>query len=592
MVVINAEHITSHWADYCMFDDIQFAMEDSDKVGLVGVNGVGKSTFLRMIAGLDTPDSGTVIRANGLRIGYLPQAPDFSEEISVIEQVFRGAKLDYDESQVFEVKAMLTQLDVKDFDKPVTLLSGGQKKRVAIASAMFSPCELLILDEPTNHIDNETVEWLEEQLRAFKGAVLTITHDRYFLSRVTNRICELDRGKLYSYQENYEGFLRRKAEREASAIASERKRQSLLKKELEWIQRGARARGTKSRSRIERFEALSEQAGPQARASVDMQSVSTRLGKKTIEVEHLCKGWDGVEYIRDFNLIVARDDRIGIVGRNGTGKSTFMRLLMGDTQPDSGRIVFGDTVRLGYFSQDCGHMDSEQKVIEYIRDVAETVHTPDGDLSGAQMLEKFLFPGEMQWTRIGDLSGGERRRLYLLRVLMDAPNILLLDEPTNDLDIETLSVLEQYLEQFQGAVLCVSHDRWFLDKTVRRIFEFGKHGVVQEYLGNYSDYKAKKQEEQPQSRKSTPSSAEPRKKAGPAPKRKLNYKEQYDYEHIDGEIAELEEKIAAVEAESLTAATDFVRLQQLTEQKQELERQLDEKTERWLELQELVESLN
>ena len=587
MVLLNAENIAKNWGEYQMFDHVQFALEEHDKVGFIGVNGTGKSTFLRILAGQEEPDEGTVTYANGTRIGYLPQAPDFSEDITVLEQVFRGADERFSEERAYEAKTMLTQLDIFDFDKSVRLLSGGQKKRVAIVSALINPSEILILDEPTNHIDNETAAWLEKQLHAYRGAVVMITHDRYFLDRVANRICELDRSRLYFYDENYSGYLRRKAERELSAQAAERKRQSLLRRELAWIQRGARARGTKSRDRIERFEALQAQTGPSELPELELSSIATRLGKKTIDVEGLCKSWDGVTYIRDFDMTIARDDRIGIVGRNGTGKSTFLRLLTGQAQPDSGTISYGETVKIGYFSQDCSHMDDDQKVIEFIRDIAETVNTPDGKISASQMLEKFLFTGEMQWTRIGDLSGGERRRLYLLSVIIDAPNILLLDEPTNDLDIETLNILENYLTVFEGAVVAVSHDRYFLDKIANRIFEFRKGGEVRQYLGNYADYEQKRGADS--ALISAPVQKQEKKKAA-APKKKLSYKEQYEYDHLEEEIEKLEGEAAAIEAELPQAATDFVRLQELTERKQALEEEIEAKTERWLELQELVES--
>lgn len=588
MVLLNAENIAKNWGEYQMFDHVQFALEEHDKVGFIGINGTGKSTFLRILAGREEADEGTVTYANGTRIGYLPQEPDFSEDISVVEQVFRGADSDFMQERAYEAKTLLTQLDIHDFDKSVRLLSGGQKKRVAIVSALINPSEILILDEPTNHIDNETAAWLEKQLKAYKGAVVMITHDRYFLDRVANRICELDCGRLYFYEENYSGYLQRKAERELSAVAAERKRQSLLRRELAWIQRGARARGTKSRDRIERFESLRDQEGIVESSELEIASIATRLGKKTIDVTGLCKSWDGIQYIRDFSMTVARDDRIGIVGHNGTGKSTLLRILMQQAQSDSGTIEYGDTVKIGYFSQDCSHMDPEQKVIEYIRDIAETVNTPDGKISASKMLEKFLFTGEMQWTRIGDLSGGERRRLYLLSVIIDAPNILLLDEPTNDLDIETLNILENYLAVFEGAVIAVSHDRYFLDKIADRIFEFRKGGEVRQYLGNYADYLAKREDAAPI--KAAPTEKKERKRTSSV--RKLTFKEKYELEHIDEEIENLENGIAEIEAELPKVATDFVKLQELTEKKQELEQQLEAKTDRWIELQEIVEALN
>ena len=590
MVLLNAEHISLSWGENTLFDDVSFALEEQDKVGFIGINGTGKSTFLRILAGMQEPDAGTITLARGARIGYLPQSPDFSEPITVLQQVFRGAATDFDEERAYEAKMLLTQLGITDFDKDVRLLSGGQKKRIAICSALINPSEILILDEPTNHIDNETAAWLEQQLKAYKGALVIITHDRYFLNRVTNRICELDHAKLYFYEENYEGFVARKAERIASAAASERKRQTILRRELEWMRRGAKARTTKAKGRIRRFEELSSKTVQEEDGQVEMKSISTRLGKKTIEVSGLCKSWDGKTYIRDFDLTVARDDRIGIVGHNGTGKSTFLRILAGQAQPDAGTVSYGETVKIGYFAQDCGHMDQEQKVIEFIRDIAETVRTPDGTLSAAQMLETFLFTGEQQWTRIGSLSGGEQRRLYLLSVLMSAPNILLLDEPTNDLDIETLNILENYLEGFEGAVLAVSHDRYFLDKTARRIFEFRPNGDVQEYLGNYADYLDKRKElERPTAEKTEKTEKSKPKNTG---KTKMSYKDRYELEHIDDEIAELEQKLAALKEEQAQITSDFVRLQELSEQIETVSGALDAKEERWIELQEMAELEN
>ena len=590
MVLLNAEHISLSWGENTLFDDVSFALEEQDKVGFIGINGTGKSTFLRILAGMQEPDAGTITLARGARIGYLPQSPDFSEPITVLQQVFRGAATDFAEERAYEAKMLLTQLGITDFDKDVRLLSGGQKKRIAICSALINPSEILILDEPTNHIDNETAAWLEQQLKAYKGALVIITHDRYFLNRVTNRICELDHAKLYFYEENYEGFVARKAERIASAAASERKRQTILRRELEWMRRGAKARTTKAKGRIQRFEELSSKTVQEEDGQVEMKSISTRLGKKTIEVSGLCKSWDGKTYIRDFDLTVARDDRIGIVGHNGTGKSTFLRILAGQAQPDAGTVSYGETVKIGYFAQDCGHMDQEQKVIEFIRDIAETVRTPDGTLSAAQMLETFLFTGEQQWTRIGSLSGGEQRRLYLLSVLMSAPNILLLDEPTNDLDIETLNILENYLEGFEGAVLAVSHDRYFLDKTARRIFEFRPNGDVQEYLGNYADYLDKRKElERPTAEKTEKTEKSKPKNTG---KTKMSYKDRYELEHIDDEIAELEQKLAALKEEQAQITSDFVRLQELSEQIETVSGALDAKEERWIELQEIAELEN
>ena len=587
---LDVRGVTRRYGTREVLKGITFAAQKGEIIALLGRNGTGKSTFLRILAGMQEPDAGTITLARGARIGYLPQSPDFSEPITVLQQVFRGAATDFAEERAYEAKMLLTQLGITDFDKDVRLLSGGQKKRIAICSALINPSEILILDEPTNHIDNETAAWLEQQLKAYKGALVIITHDRYFLNRVTNRICELDHAKLYFYEENYEGFVARKAERIASAAASERKRQTILRRELEWMRRGAKARTTKAKGRIQRFEELSSKTVQEEDGQVEMKSISTRLGKKTIEVSGLCKSWDGKTYIRDFDLTVARDDRIGIVGHNGTGKSTFLRILAGQAQPDAGTVSYGETVKIGYFAQDCGHMDQEQKVIEFIRDIAETVRTPDGTLSAAQMLETFLFTGEQQWTRIGSLSGGEQRRLYLLSVLMSAPNILLLDEPTNDLDIETLNILENYLEGFEGAVLAVSHDRYFLDKTARRIFEFRPNGDVQEYLGNYADYLDKRKElERPTAEKTEKTEKSKPKNTG---KTKMSYKDRYELEHIDDEIAELEQKLAALKEEQTQITSDFVRLQELSEQIETVFGALDAKEERWIELQEMAELEN
>ena len=484
MNLITIEHLTKSYTERLLFDDTSFSLNEGEKVGLIGINGTGKSTLLRIAAGLEEPDEGTVTRMRGLDIRFLPQNPVFRPGERVLEAVLRdneGKDAQWDlEAQA---KAMLNKLGITEHDKKLEELSGGQRKRAALASVLLSPADVLILDEPTNHLDSEMADWLEDYLKKFKGALFMVTHDRYFLDSVTNRIVELDKGKLYSYQANYEGFLKLKAERLDMAQASERKRQSILRVELAWMQRGARARSTKQKGRIQRYEALRDQKGPEQDLDVEMESISSRLGRTTVELSNLSKSYGDRKLISDFTYIFLKNDRIGIVGPNGAGKSTLMKLIAGWEKPDSGTIQIGQTVKMGYFSQENEDMDLSQKVIDYIRDVAEYVKTKDGSVSASQMLERFLFPSSMQYTVIGKLSGGERRRLYLLRILMDAPNVLLLDEPTNDLDIRTLTILEDYLDSFQGIVISVSHDRYFLDGSARRRFACAGDGKITQYEG-------------------------------------------------------------------------------------------------------------
>ncbi len=587
MLLLSAEHISKSFGEKPLLKDVSLFLNEGEKVGIIGVNGTGKSTFLKIVAGLLPPDTGTVTRGGGVCVGYLPQNPDFQDGTSVLTQTLRGASPQADDVREHEAKTILTKLGITDFDQDVGILSGGQKKRVAIASALMTPCEVLILDEPTNHLDNEMIAWLEKYLMRYSGAIVMITHDRYFLDRVTNRIVEIDRASLYSYSANFTQYLALKAEREEMDEGTARKRRSLLKKELEWAQRGARARGTKSRFRLERIDDLKEGTAPLAKTKLELSSMASRLGKKTVELEQVEKSYGEKIIIRDFSMIVLRDDRIGIIGDNGAGKSTLLKLIRGETQPESGTVTIGDTVRLGYFSQECGEMDLNQRVIDYIRDTAETIETPEGTFTATQMLEKFLFPGELQWNTIGRLSGGERRRLYLLRVLMDAPNILLLDEPTNDLDIETLAILEDYLDNFPGAVITVSHDRYFLDRVVERVFAFEPDGTLKQYLGGYTDYLEQSRAEQaPAAQKSSKSPSQD----GRVRERKLKftYKEEREFVAIDREIAEQEKALEELSSAIDKAGSDFERLQELLQKKSETQAALNDKMERWVYLNELA----
>ena len=494
MSLVTMEHLTKSYTERLLFDDTAFSMEEGEKVGLIGINGTGKSTLLKIVAGIEEPDEGKVIFRRNLYIRYLPQNPEFHPGDTILESIVRDNEKEphFTSREELEASAkrILTKLGIYDYEANVDHLSGGQKKRVALASVLLSTADLLILDEPTNHLDSDMADWLETYLRQFAGALLMITHDRYFLDCVTTRIVELDQGKLYSYDSNYEGFVKGKAERMDRSLASERKRQSILRKELEWMQRGARARSTKQKAHIQRYEALRDQEAPKVDAEVELNSVSSRLGKKTVELLEISKSYGEKLLILDFTYIFLKNDRVGIIGPNGSGKSTLLKMITGWTEPDKGEIQLGTTVKLGYFSQENEAMDGSLKVIDYIRNVAEFIQTKDGSVSASQMLERFLFPGSIQHTRIEKLSGGEKRRLYLLRILMDAPNVLLLDEPTNDLDIRTLTILEDYLDSFPGIVVTVSHDRYFLDRVVRRIFAFEGLGAVVQYEGGFTDYQA------------------------------------------------------------------------------------------------------
>ena len=594
MVLCSAVNITKSYSEKILLKDISLTISEGDKIGVVGVNGAGKSTFLKIVAGAEAPDSGTVWKAGGLRIGYLPQNPVFEEDITILEQVFKGASRQIKEMKEHEAKTILTKLGLMDFDKDLRLLSGGEKKRVSIASALIHPSDLLILDEPTNHIDSAMVEWLEKYLQKYTGAILMVTHDRYFLDRVTNKIVEFDGGCLYSYDANYSSFLELKAQREEMEIGSERKRRSFLRRELEWMQRGARARSTKSKARIDRFNELSDKEGPAAAQKLDLSSVTTRLGKKTVYLNRISKSFEGKPIIRDFEYILLRDDRIGILGKNGCGKSTLLKLMCGKLTPDTGTVEIGDTVKIGYFSQECEEMDPSLRVIDYIREAAENIVTVDGTLTASQMLEKFLFPAREQYNTIGRLSGGERRRLFLLRTIMDAPNILLLDEPTNDLDITTLMILEDYLEGFNGAVVAVSHDRYFLNKIAERIFVFQNDATIKQVPGGYAEYLQDCEEapKPPMRKVSTKKqSAEGELGNKPQAKAKFTFREQQEYSIIDSVIADLEKRLEEVKGDIEKEASNYILLEELLKEQETIEAQLHEKMERWLYLNDIAERI-
>lgn len=587
MRVLAAENISKSYGERALLSDVTLQINQGDKIGLIGVNGTGKSTLLRLLAGEEAPDSGSIFCQPGHRAAYLPQNPVFAPEDTVLEHVLRGAGRDVQEES-YRAKAILTKLGVTDFGETVGHLSGGQRKRLAMAAALVRPSEILILDEPTNHLDYEMVEWLEGQLKSYKGSLVMVTHDRYFLDRVCNCIAEIDHGKLYRYQANYEGFLQLKSEREEYARASERKRQSLLKRELAWLQRGARARGTKSRERIQRIEALQNESGPAQEETLAMESLKTRLGKKTLEARHIAKAYGDRKLIEDFSYIVLPRDRIGIVGKNGSGKSTLVKLLCGLVPPDSGEVIRGETVKIGYFSQESEELDPKQRVIDVIRDIAEDIHTKQGVITASQMLERFLFPGELQYRRVENLSGGERRRLLLLCVLMGSPNLLFLDEPTNDLDIQTLQVLEEYLENFAGAVIAVSHDRYFLDRVTEKGFALMGDGHVQPFLGGYSAYLEARRQAEAQSQGNRPAKpATPREKT----KTKFSYHEQREYDTIEQEIETLELTLDEIKTQMAQAGSDYVALQRLTEEQQTLETKIEQKMDRWAELEEMAQRM-
>lgn len=598
MILVNADKINKSYTETPLLQDISLSIHEGEKIGLIGVNGTGKSTLLKIVAGIEEPDSGRVVYTNDVKRAFLPQHPEYDGDLTVAEQAAEYMAEVDPKTPDFACRSMMTKLGVRDFDAKMKELSGGQRKRVAMAAVLSAGADFLILDEPTNHMDNDVIAYLEDFLVKYKGAVLMITHDRYFLDRVTKKIFEIDGGSLYSYDGNYDYYLETKAAREEMLLASERKRAALYKKELAWIRRGARARSTKAKSHIERFEELRDSKLIIDDSSLSIGTVSSRLGKKIIEIENLSKAYGEKQLIRDFTYTVLRNDRIGIIGDNGSGKSTFLKMILGEVEPDQGIITIGQTVKIGYFSQDTQVWDPNQRVIKYVEGISDNVRTEDGYLSASQMLERFLFPSIKHSLPIGRLSGGEKRRLYLLSVLMQAPNVLILDEPTNDLDIATLTVLEDYLDEFSGAVLIVSHDRYFLDRLCIRTFSFEGDGAVRHYPGGYTDaMKAKELErltaEMNSSGKSGAGTGSAAKSSRPVREKKLKFtfNEKREYETIDGDIAALEEKIARLNEEMSQTADDYVRLQELSQEQEKLETDLEQKMNRWVYLNDLAEQI-
>lgn len=591
MNILNIEHISKIYGEKVIFEDASFGVQEGDKVGIIGINGTGKSTLLKMLAGEEVPETGQIIMQNNVRLAYLPQNPQFPENATILSYI-------QDCEAEWKVQSNLTQLGITEYEKQIAVLSGGQRRKVALAKILAQDFDILLLDEPTNHLDEAMISWLEEYLKSFRGTVLMVTHDRYFMDKVTNRILEISHGKMYSYEANYSKFLELKAEREEMELASERKRQSVLRMELEWAKRGCRARTTKQRARLERLEALKNTAAPVGDQSVELESVETRMGKKTIELKHVSKKYGNQILVEDFNYILLKNQKLGIIGPNGCGKSTLMKLMAGLVEPDSGTVEMGETIKIGYFAQEEQEMDDRQRVIDYVKDIAEYINTKDGKISASQMLERFLFTPDMQYAPIGKLSGGEKRRLYLLGVLSSEINVLLLDEPGNNLDIPTLTILEDYLNSFAGIVVTVSHDRYFLDNVVDRIFEFTGNGKLQQYEGGYTDYlEAKerrsdnvKQSVQPEKKEEKKNSAQTWKQNRTA-KLKFTFKEQKEFETIDDDIAKLEEKLEKLDEEIMKNATNSGKLNELTVEKEEADALLEEKMERWVYLNDLAEKI-
>ena len=595
MNILTAEHLKKSYTERLLFDDANFYLHEGEKVGILGINGTGKSTLLKILAGMEEPEEGKVVLANHVVLRYLPQHPVFKEGQTVLEAVLDVHKGDDTLYNLeADAKTMMTKLGITDFAQPVEQLSGGQKKRLALVAALVAPADILVLDEPTNHLDNSMADWLEEFLKKWRGALIMVTHDRYFLDSVTNRIVEIDKGKIYSYETNYSGFLQLKADREASALATERKRQSILRVELEWMMRGARARSTKQKAHIQRYENLKAQEAPKVDAKIEISSVSSRMGRTTIELDNLSKSYGDKVLFKDFTYYFLKNDRIGFLGANGCGKTTLMKVIAGQIEPDEGTVTVGQTVKIGYYTQEIAqdksagiaYMDPNMRVIDYIKQTAEYVMTEDGRVTASKMLERFLFPPEEQYNFIGKLSGGEKRRLNLLRVLMEAPNVLILDEPTNDLDVTTLTILEDYLDHFDGIVITVSHDRYFLDRIVKRIFAFDGKGNLRQHEGGYTEYAARIAAETSEEEVKTPvkKGVDTRVKEK---KLKFTYKEQKEYETIESDIAALEEKIEELESSMSKFARDFVKLNQITKEKEEAEALLEEKMDRWMYLEDL-----
>lgn len=633
MNIINVTNITKSYTERELFCEASFYLQENEKVGIIGINGTGKSTLLKIMAGLEEPEEGSVIKANHIVTHYLPQNPEFNPEMSVMEAVLfqTNGKTAAQKNMAdnwnleSEAKSMMTKLGITDFSQKVGELSGGQRKRLALVAALVIPCDVLLLDEPTNHLDSTMADWLEEKLRSWRGAIVMVTHDRYFLDSVCNRIIEVDRGSIYSYDTNYSGYLERKAEREDIAQASERKRQSILRKELEWVKRGARARTTKQKARLERYEELKNRSVLEADGSVEMHSISSRMGKTTVELSGICKAYGDKVLLKDFEYIFLKNDRIGFVGPNGSGKTTLMKIITGALKPDAGEVVIGQTIKIGYYTQEfetskaagIAYMNPNEKVIDYIKNTAEYVRTEEGLVSASAMLERFLFPASVQYSPLGKLSGGEKRRLNLLRVLMESPNVLVLDEPTNDLDTKTLTILEDYLDNYDGIVITVSHDRYFLDRVVRRIFAFEGNGVLRQYEGGYTDYMNRVKAEAVLSEGlegivgkngagnasvgatgnagggdvSGAAKSDSRATWKQEKKLKFSYKEEREYATIEADIEALEAKLEELDAKMLTVASDFGKLNALSKEKEEVEQQLEEKMERWEYLEELAQKI-
>lgn len=592
MNILNIEHVSKVFGEKTIFDDVSFGIQEGDKIGIIGINGTGKTTLLRMIAGVEEPDSGQIIKQNGIRLAYLSQHPSFPEGATVLSYAFDGIA-ENDWALKSEVKSALNKLGITDHDMKMEHLSGGQKKKVALAKTLTSSFEILLLDEPTNHLDGEMISWLEDYLKRYKGVVIMVTHDRYFLDKVTNRILEISRGKLYGYEANYSKFLEMKAEREEMELASERKRQSVLRMELEWAKRGCRARTTKQKARLERLELLKNGKAPETDRLAEIDSVETRMGKKTIELHHVSKSYGERKLIDDFDYIVLKNQNLGIVGPNGCGKSTLLKMIAGLVEPDEGTIEIGETIRIGYFAQELPEMNTSQRVIDFVKDIAEYIPTKDGRITASQMLERFLFTPDMQYAPIEKLSGGEKKRLYLLSGLQAAPNVLIFDEANNDIDIPTMTILEDYLNSFQGIVITVSHDRYFLDNVVDRIFEFDGNGHLQQYEGGYTDYiEAKQKREVPKEEvKAKKSTGKNDWKQNRPTKLKFSYMEQKEFETIDEDIAKLEEKLEKLDADMMANATNSAKLSELTLGKEFAEKQLEEKMERWVYLNDLAERI-
>ena len=594
MNIINIEHISKIYGEKTIFDDASFGIQEGDRIGIVGINGTGKSTLLKMIAGEATPDSGQIIRQNGLKIAYVPQNPVFPDDADI-----RSFAFDRGDGEDWQVESCLTELGIREYDTPIAHLSGGQKRRVVLAKVLAQDFDVLLLDEPTNHLDGGMITWLEEYLRSCRSTILMVTHDRYFLDRVTNRILEISHGKMYGYDADYSGFLELKATREEMELASERKRQSVLRMELEWAKRGCRARTTKQKARLERLEALKNGKAPLRDQTVELDSVETRMGKKTIELHHVSKSYGEKKILEDFTYIVLKNQRVGIIGPNGCGKSTLVKMIAGLVEPDSGHIEIGDTVKIGYFAQEEQDMDDSQRVIDYVKDIAEYITTKDGKISASQLLERFLFTPDMQYAPIGKLSGGEKRRLYLLGVLAENANVLLFDEPGNNLDIPTLTILEDYLNAFSGIVIAVSHDRYFLDNMADRIFELDGMGHAVQYEGGYTDYLEAKKRRGGEDAGVSGSGSCREKEAGSTKdwkknrpqKLKFSYKEQREYETIDTDIAALEEKLESIERQIEANATNSVKLKELMEEQERTNALLEEKMERWVYLNDLAEKI-